>query len=249
VVVAIDLETGVPIGEPQASSSVTAVGEDLGVEPSDRRVAIWSPVTQEIVAGPVDSFDLGAVAALDGAVVALDLDGRIAAYDAAGIRTDATLLTSQTGESARSNLLGVIESSSIAVVASETSLGFGVVEGEIVVEWERSGRISQLVAADRGHLGVLVEVDAGGLEIVDAETGETVARPASGRERLPLLARNGYLLAPALDDATRVVTAFDYDDRELWSVTLGQDAVYDLYDGAIAVVESTAERSRLTILR
>jgi len=253
IVQSIDSVTGAPLGEPQALSSVTAAGRHLGVEPTGRRVAVWSTDRQEIVAGPVDSFDLSAVAPLDGLVVAVDLDGRFAAYDDDGVRTDEELLAppSADGSGARTDLLGVVESSSVAIVAGETTFGLSVDDGEIAIDWQRPGRMNQLVGTDRGEVGIVVEpeVSEPRAAVVDAERGETIAVAAPGRERLPLLARNGYLVAPDPDADERVLEAFGYDAERLWSLPIADEAEYEVLDGAVVVVEQTPGRSVLTIVR
>ena len=94
----------------------------------------------EVVAGPVDAFDLRAVAAVDGIVVALDLDGRIAAFGDAGVRTDEQLVAPPAGSSpdVRADLAGV--ASQVAIVAGDVSLGSAVLAGDWVTSHERLGR-------------------------------------------------------------------------------------------------------------
>ena len=249
----IDTETGTPMGEPMTLSSVSAMGRHLGVEPADRQVATWSIDRQEIVAGPVDSFGLRAVAPLEGAVVALDLDGRIAAFDEDGLRVDERLVAVPDGDTTvRADLLGVTGSTSTAVVGSDTSIGFTVEGDDIVVRWQRDGRASELLDVGWGTAALLVESDAAGparVSIVDATSGQTVATPPDGRERLPVLGSNGYLAAPEPGSNQRVVEAFDYDDRPLWSLTVADDADWDLLDDAVIVVERTLTSSVLTVAR
>ena len=84
----VDAATGAALGDPVRLSAVTAAGDHFAVQPSDRRVAAWSVGEREVVAGPVDSFNLRTVAPLRGAIVALDLEGRIVAFDERGRRAD-----------------------------------------------------------------------------------------------------------------------------------------------------------------
>ncbi len=252
VVELIDPLDGQPLGDPLPLSSVTAVGRDLGVQPAERTVAIWSPDLMEVVAGPVDAFDLRAVAALDGAVVALDLDGRIAAFDDAGVRTDEQLVAPPAGSApdVRADLAGV--ASPVAIVAGEVSLGFTVEAGDIVVAWERAGRVGGPLVTDRGTLGLIVEPLADGERretIIDVIEGVTISELDAGRERLPLLARNGYVLAPDLAADERMLDAYDYDGRRLWSLPIGPGAEYELLDDAVVTLDRSTAGSVLTVAR
>lgn len=253
----IDAESGVPVGDPVRLSPVTAAGALFAVQPSDRRVAVWSPDDATVVAGPVDSFDLRTVAALRGSVVALDLEGRIVVFDETGLRADEQPFQSDAfGEfTGRAELAGVVESAGVGIIASGSSLGFSVDDARIETVWQRPGRVLAPVETEAGPRSVLV-----GPTEPSGEIRETIIDPADGstvavtdldgkRERGPLLGHDGYVLAPAVGAAERVVEAFDHDGSRRWSLTIPAGARYEILGGVLVIVERTADGASVSVAR
>ncbi len=256
LVTLVDPVDGSTIGDPLRLSAVAAVGDALAVESADRQVAIWSTDDVDFVTGPVDAFNLRAVAPIDGAVVALDLEGRIVAFDEGGERTDELLLVTGPGDAiGQVELAGVVPDAGIGVISGESSLGFTVVGGQIATLWSRDGRVTSPVATSQGARSVLIVPGD-----VSGEISEVIIDPADGRsittidgtgrrERISTLAHNGYLVAPTVGAAEREIHAFGYDGAPLWSLSIAAEADYALMGGVIVVVENTSSGGSVSIAR
>lgn len=254
----IDPLDGMAIGEPVRMSGVTAVDGHLGIQPARRKVAVWSIDTNGLVAGPVDSFNLRTVAPLDGSIVALDLDGRIVAFDEQGTRTDELPLVGAGGDegdgaSARFDLAGIVPTARIGIVAGDSSTGFTVADGRIEAVWRRDGRVTSPVATVEGDRSLLIAgADAGAIRetVIDPATGRTIGEiRVARRERVSMLGRNGYVVAPAVEDPERVVEGFGYDGRRLWSLVVPPEADYEVVGGVVMLVEETSAGGSVSIAR
>ena len=262
VLTLLDPVDGSALGDPVRLSSVEATGDDLGVVPSDERVAVWSVRDGEIVAGPVDAFNLRTVAELDGSVVALDLEGRIVAFDEGGRRTDELLVVGNdsapdgSAAIAQVDFVGVAPSEQVGIVSGESSFGFTVVDGRIEIVWRRDGSVATPASTSIGDLSVLVGRDDGG----DGAVGEVIIDPVSGRtvtavevpgpwERISTLGSNGFLVAPTVGATERIVSAVGYDGEPLWWLTLAPEADYDLVGGVVLIVEPTPDGDSLSVAR
>ncbi|WP_419477017.1 PQQ-binding-like beta-propeller repeat protein [Ilumatobacter sp.] len=256
----LDAADGTPLAEPFRLSGVEVTDGDFGAAPSDRRVAVWSADSVDVVAGPVDAFNLRTVAELDGTIVALDLEGRIVAFDEDGRRADELRLVADDGSGdgadaiAEVDLVGVA-GAGVGVVSGETSLGFAVVDGRIETVWQRPGHAGPPTPTSVGHLTVLTSADDG-----DPGIGETIIDVASGtsittivapgpRERLSMLAWNGFVVAPAVGATERVVSGVGYDGRQLWSLPLSPEADYEVTRLGIVIVEPAPDGVDVSVAR
>lgn len=246
--------TGEPVTDVLRLSGVTAAGDDIAVQPSDRRVAIWSRQAGAVVASTVDEFNLRMVTDVGAGVVALDREGRVILFDDDGRRVDERPFVSDAfGEfTSRPELVGVVDG--IGVIASGTTIGFDLADGSIEPVWSREGRAQPPVMTASGPVAVLVGPEPSGQireTLIDPIDGSTivVTDPDGKRERSPVLGHNGYVLAPIIGAPTRTLSAFDYDGSELWSMDLPPVATFELAHEVVVVVERDAGGSAVGLAR
>jgi hypothetical protein len=260
VLTLLDASDGTGLVDPIRLSGVEVVGGDFAAAPTDREVAVWSAHDLDVVAGPVDEFNLRSVAELDGGVVALDLEGRIVAFDDDGGRSDELVLVgspeSLDGAVAASDVDFVgVTSSGIGVVSGEVSVGFTVVDGRIETVWQRPGFVVEPVATAIGDRSALIT--RGG---ADGEIVESIIDPTTGsivmpieapgpRERLSSLARNGFVVAPTVGASERVVSAVGYDGEPLWSLPLSPEADYEVTPVGVVIVEPASDGADVSFAR
>lgn len=249
----VDASTGAA-ADPMRLSGITAAGDDIAVQPTDRHVAIWSRRDREVVTGQVDEFNLRMATPYADGIVALDKEGRLVLFDEDGRRADERPFVSDAfGEfSSRPELAGVV--GGIGIVASGITVGFELSGGAIEPVWRREGRMAPPVATASGAFAVLVGPEPDGQlreSIVDPTDGSTlvVTDPDGKRERSPLIGRDAYVLAPTIGAPTRVVSAFGYDGGALWSLEVPAGAAYDIGHGVVVVVEREPTGSRVSLAR
>ncbi|NNE11070.1 MAG: PQQ-binding-like beta-propeller repeat protein [Ilumatobacter sp.] len=247
---------GAIVGGPIEVGAVSVAGLDVVAQQFPReQVGIWSVEELATVAGPVPQFNLRTVAALDGAVVALDLERRIVAFDRDGNRIDERLFESDAfGEfRSRAELAGVVPGTGIGVVSSGSSLGFEVRDGRIETVWERPGRAGRPVTTAAGPVSLLVGPRGASGEIddtlIDPRTGETLVVTDEGttRETEPILGHEAYVAAPEIGAAERRLEAFNYDGQPLWDLVIEASAGYLVADGAVVVVERRPGDSTIVV--
>jgi PQQ-like domain len=252
----IDAADGTVAGKPILVAEVAVPGtDDMARRVSDRRATIWSWDEMADIAGPIDTFNLAAIAAVDDAVVALDFDGRIVAFDQNGDRTDERPFESDAfGEfTGRATLAGVVPDRNLGIIASGSSLGFRIADGQIDTAWKREGRALQPVPTEIGPISVLIGPEPGSGEIndslIDAVSGETIRVTDAGetREREPILGHNAYVLAPEIGAGERELTALRYDGTELWTMPIPRSARYSFVDGTVVLIERASTGSAVTV--
>lgn len=253
----VDPVDGTIVGPSIQEAELSVPGSDeLARRRSEREVTLWSFEGRADVAGPFDPFGLRWVAAVDDAIVALDEGGRIVAFDPAGVRTDERPFVSDAfGEfTGRATLSGVVPDQNLGIIASGSSLGFQVVDGQIRAVWQRAGRALEPVPTEVGPVSVLVgpapETGEINDSLIDALTGETIGITDDGgtRESEPVLGHNAYLAAPEIGAAERVLTARRYDGSELWTLPLRPFSSYSLESGVVLLVDRTSTPRIVTVI-
>lgn len=246
--------TGIPDATTIVDERIDAAPPHLA-SPAGDRARLHLAATLEPASVAVDTFELQAIALVGDSVVGFDADAAIVAFDATGRRSDQRPFVggASGGVAGRAVLVGGVPEHDVGIVAGGTSLGFRVVDGRIEEAWTVSGRVGPPVATERGPVSPARVVDPASGEIdialVDPVDGRQLAVTDAGvtRELDPVVAWNGYLVAPQIGAAERIVAAFDFEGRERWRLTLPPGASFDAGQGLVAVVERDVVRDVVTV--
>ena len=249
----LDPVTGEPATVSFTTDDIVGVGPYF-VDDDDGVLELYDSMTLERVAGPVNGSGLRAITMIGERPVGFGSDNRIVAFDANGARTDERPFRSDTlGDAVgRAELIGGVPGSEVGVVASGSSIGFVVDDGQLDVVWELEGRVGPPIDTEIGPLSVARlaaepgEVD---LALVDPVSGDVVAVTDAGttREADPHVAYNGYVVAPAVDTVRELMAFSHGGDEPLWTLSLPVQASYTVTDEAVLVVEATPGSSTLTV--
>lgn len=250
----LDPDNGAPLDRVTVADEVVAPAPHVAASVADG-IRLHALADLAPVAPSIDPFQLRSVTLVGGTVVGFDREATIVAYDAGGRRSDERPFVSDAfGEfTGRAELVGGVPGNDVGVVASGSSLGFHVVGGRIEVAWTLSGRVGAPVVTDIGPVSVarVVDDETGeiNLSLVDPRVGTTLAVTDAGltRESDPIVGRDGYVVAPEIGAASRVVTAFDLDGRERWQLGIDLGADYHVGGGMIAVVVVGLDASSVVV--
>jgi hypothetical protein len=194
----------------------------------------------------IGEFGLRTLAPVGDHLIGLTESSDIVVYDRDGRALDQrTFVSDAFGDfEGRAELVGEVPGTTIGIVASGSSIGFDTSAGSVDLVWEMSGRVGTPVETRIGPLSVARVADAMTGEInhaiVDVTTGKTLVVTDEGatHEAPPGIAADGYLMAPALGDPSRTISAYDFDGTRRWSVALESSADFRIDDETLFVIDS-----------
>lgn len=196
------------------------------------------------LAPSISEFGLRSLAPVDEYLLGLTESSDIIVYDQNRVALDQRAFVSDAfGDfNGRAELVGGVPGTGIGIVASGSSVGFDTSDGSIDVVWEVPGRVGTPVETRIGPVSVARVVDGRSGEVnhalVDVTDGRTLVVTDEGatREAPPTVAADGYVVAPAVGDLSRTISAHDFDGGQRWSLALEPGDDFRLVDGTLFVI-------------
>jgi len=202
----------------------------------------------------VDSYEIRELASVGDSLVGFDAEATIIAFDQHGERSDERPFVSNAfGDFVnRAELVGGVPGHNVGIVSSGTSIGFEILDGQIELLWELAGRVGRPVLTEIGPVSVarLVDQTTGEIDmaLIDPIDGTVMIITDVGetREADPVVAVNGFLIAPAAGSAIRELSAVGFDGAPWWSVMIPRFGSYVVDEQTVVVIERIGGRSAVT---
>ena len=244
-------------------------GDDVGEPTKAVRMSTATPYVVSLVGellavldlrngtrvGPgVPADGLRSVAPVGGAIVGLTDDDELVLFDEEGEVVDRRAFSSLTSSDSDDSvgaveLVGEVPGTTLGILTAGTSVGFDVGDGRIEPVWEVDGRVRPPVETEIGPVAVvrIVSATSGNVDhaLVDARDGSTIAVTDTGiaRDGTPVVGADGYVVATAIGDGGRTVSAFGFDGDERWHVALPPAASFEVAPGTLLVLEPSGSIS------
>lgn len=246
----LDPRTGEDLGDP-AEAVTMSTATPYVVSLVGDLLAVLDMRNGTRVGPAVPADGLRAIAPIGHHIVGISEADELVLFDDQGEVVDRRPFADLTsgGEIGTPQLAGEVPGTSLGIVAGATSVGFDVSSGSIEAIWEVDGRVLPPVETEIGPVAAnrLVDPATGHVDhaLIDARDGSTIAVTDTGiaRDAAPVIGADGFVVATAIGERGRSVSAFGFDGDERWHVSLPPAASFEVAPGTLLVLEPSGSIS------